>query len=271
MLLHGYMDESYGKDQNIFSFSCLLARRKDWDDLERRWKRHIDAKNKQLSNEGRPVISRYHASDCSGCRGEFKGWDRDERDAFVLRLFEAFKLFPSHTVAIEMQLNDLCEVFPEWANDRLKAGYHVFTQFIMLQIVEDVRRNSVKNASTKVKLFHDRTGGNGKGNGKYDPTILQAFNQLVNNQGFDGSDYFTTIAPLRWEHSIALQPADLVAFECFKMAEAKLEVRNARKSFTALYDMETFGIHAMGFRKEHMVEWRGKLEAGRVTEPTDEE
>ncbi|MGC1422260.1 MAG: hypothetical protein WA815_07910, partial [Terracidiphilus sp.] len=68
MLLRGYMDESYGPKQNVFSFSCLMARGKDWDNMERRWKLQIAGKNKQLIAEGRRPISRYHASDCSGCR-----------------------------------------------------------------------------------------------------------------------------------------------------------------------------------------------------------
>ncbi len=232
-----------------------MARGKDWDEMERRWKHHIKAKNKLLEKHGRKTISRYHASDCSGCRGEFKGWSRDERDEFVLQLFGAFELFPSHTVAIEMQLNELCDVFPEWASDRLKAAYHVLTQLLMHHIVGDFTREA-PGGYAKVTLFHDRTGGDGK----HDPTILRAFNQMLTYKNFDGKEYFTKIASLTWQDSVALQPADLVAFECFKQAEARLEARAARKSFTALLDMKTFGIHSMGFRKDAMIEWRRKIE-----------
>lgn len=63
VILRGYMDESYGKEQNVFSFSCLMARGKDWDEMERRWKLHIRAKNRFLEKYGRETISRYHASD----------------------------------------------------------------------------------------------------------------------------------------------------------------------------------------------------------------
>jgi len=258
VLLRGYIDESYGADQNIFALSCILARGKDWYEMERRWKLQINAKNRFLEKRGRKTISRYHASDCSGRRHEFKGWTHDERDEFVLSLFHLFKAFPCHTVAIEMQLTDLCEVFPEWAGDRLRAGYHVFTQFVMHHIAEDIRRMD-SGGRSKVTLFHDRTGGNGE----YDPTILRAFNLMLGFKNFDGQDYFTTITPLTWRDSVALQPADLVAFECFKQAEAQLAARAARKSFTALLDMEAFGIHLMGFRKDAMVDWRKKIEANR--------
>jgi hypothetical protein len=75
--------------------------------MERKWKLHLHAKNKELKKAGRRLISRYHASDCSGCHEEFEGWTRDERDAFVLGLFSVFEGFPSHTAALNMQLDDL--------------------------------------------------------------------------------------------------------------------------------------------------------------------
>ena len=257
VLLRGYIDESYGKAQNVFTFSCLMARGEDWDDIEQRWKREIDVKNKVLATVARPPISRYHASDCSGCRGEFSGWSRDERDDFVKKLFESFKLLPSHTVAIEMQLDELCEVFPEWASDRLKAAYHVLTQFVMNYIAKDLRNNA-PGGYAKVTLFHDRTGSDGK----YDSTILNAFNQMLSDgYGFDGKEYFTSITSFAWKDCTALQPADLVAYECFKQAEARLESRKERKSFTKLLNMSAFGIHSMTFTKEQMIEWRKRLTA----------
>ena len=119
MIFRGYMDESYGEDKNVFAWSCLIATGSHWFKVERQWKLHLRAKNKELKQAGRPLISRYHASDCSGRHGEFKGWTRDERDAFVLGLFGILKRIPFHTIAFNTQLDELCEVFPEWANDRL--------------------------------------------------------------------------------------------------------------------------------------------------------
>lgn len=255
VLFRGYIDESYGPKQNVFAWSCLIARGKDWSEIERKWKLHLAAKNKELKKAGRPTISRYHASDCSGCRGEFATWTRDERDVFVLKLFGIFKSFPSHTAALDIELDDLCEVFPEWAKDRLDAGYGLLTIFLMNLIGRDFVQFA-PDASPKITLFHDRTGGNGK----YDPTILRAFNQQIGDPSFQYRDMFTTIAPLSWEQSIALQPADLVAFECFKFAEAKLAARKSRKSFTALVDLEAFGIHYQNFGKKALKKTRQMLE-----------
>src|SRR5664279_3845797 len=40
VVLRGYMDESCGKDQKLFAFSCLMATGKDWSDMERSWNLH---------------------------------------------------------------------------------------------------------------------------------------------------------------------------------------------------------------------------------------
>jgi hypothetical protein len=255
VIFRGYIDESFDGAQNVFSLSCLIGRGKAWSELERKWKLHLAAKNKQLAKDGRKPISRYHASDCSGCRNEFKGWSRGERDAFVVELFGLLKNFPSHTVVFDVQLDDLCSVFPEWAGHRMEAAYHLLTGFLMFQIASDFKKQS-KGEPVKITLFHDLTGGNGK----YNAAILRSFTQKINDQTFDERDYFTTIAPLQWQHSIALQPADLVAFECFKEATARLEPRKSRRAYKELIDMKAFGIHSMSFNPQSIRELRRKME-----------
>ena len=240
MIFRGYIDESCDSNQNTFALSCILTRGKDWDEFERKWKLHLAAKNRELAKAGRQTISRYHASDCSGRRKEFKGWNRDERDSFVRGLFEIFRQINTFTVVYDVQINDICKVFPEYAKDRLEATYFWLTTFMLMQIGKDLNGTPKNGRALTFTFFHDRTGGDGK----YDSTILNAFNRLKNDQTFNYRDRFTTIAPLGWERCIALQPADLVAFECLKQAEARLQARNPRKSFEALMNMGAFGIHS---------------------------
>lgn len=259
VIFRGYIDESYGADQNIFALSCILARGKEWDDFERKWKLHISAKNRALVKAGRPKISRYHASDCSGRRKEFKGWSRDERDAFVCGLFEIFRQISTFTVAYDVQINDICKVFPEYAKDRLDATYFWLTTFMLIQIGKDISGTPKNGSPIRFTLFHDRTGGDGK----YDPTILRAFTRLKNDQTFTHREKFTTIAPFGWENCIALQPADLVAFECYKQAEARFEARKSRRSIEALLKMGTFGIHSKTVNMDALKRLRQIVDAAR--------
>jgi hypothetical protein len=55
----------------------------DWLEIVRKWKVHLEAKKKALRKAGRSQITRYHATDCSGCKREFKGWSLDERKAMA--------------------------------------------------------------------------------------------------------------------------------------------------------------------------------------------
>lgn len=99
-------------------------------------------------------------------------------------------------------------------------------------------------------MFHDRTAFDGK----YDPTILKAFNAQLAK--WSASSYFTTIAPLAWEHCISLQPADLVAFEVFKEAQARKELRDTRKSLKILFNLPAFGVHVKTLDRAVILKFR---------------
>lgn len=260
LIFRGYIDESCDAKQDVFSFACVLTRGKDWDEIERKWKLHLAARNRILASEGRPPISRYHASDCSARKKEFQGWTHDERDSFVRGLFLVLKQVTTFTVVYDTQLSELCEVFPEYRADRLEAAYYWFTRFLMLTISSDFRRFNKRGGPISISLIHDRTGGNGS----YDPTILRAFNTMVNDETFKGREMFTTVAPMPWEKCVALQPADLVAFETFKQAQARLEARQSRKSFDALLNLGSFGIHSKTLNKEALTRFKELLDGARA-------
>ena len=83
----------------------------------------------------------------------------------------------------------------------MRAAYGVATQAIVELLAKDFYNLSGGRNDTRITLFHDRTA-----NGKYDPVILKTFNDIVLGPWFEFKHYFTTIAPISWEHCIALQP-----------------------------------------------------------------
>jgi hypothetical protein len=223
--------------------------------MERGWRLQLAAINKKLKRDGRPLSLRYHASDCSGGRHEFAGWSHDERDDFVRGLFGVIKRCRGvHVVAYDLGLDDLCDVFPEWAQDRLETAYAVLPKFITYTLGDDFQKMA-PGLSAKITLFHDRTGGDGK----YDATIHRAFDAQMKDPYFPHQHYFTTIAPLEWVDCIPLQFADLVAFEWLKEAQARLAARMSRRSFQALMDMNAFGINARSFTRDVLVKLRERM------------
>lgn len=250
MVYRGYVDESYSKD--LFALSCLIARGKDWMEMERAWKLCLNAKNKELKRQGRKLLRRYHATDCNGKHKDFEGWSDTEQIEFVKGLLGTFKRTRGvHAVGYVLNLDDLCQVFTE-TDDRIGDAYYLLTRF-MMQTIGDDFVSLGDGAPAKITLFHDRTA-----NGKYDGTILKAFNRQIGDGKFEHSEYFTTIASLGWEDCIALQPADLVAFEAYKYAERTTQ---PRKSFTALLDLPQFGIHVKNFSKAALEAMRSDFEA----------
>jgi hypothetical protein len=246
VLFKGYIDESYDKHQRLFTLSCMLGKGSAFLEMERMWKLRLNAKNKQLKKAGRKTLSRYHAADCNARVKEFDGWDKEERDEFVLKLFQVFKQIPLHSIAIDTDLEILCKVFPEYSGDRLKLAYMLLTDFLMLSIGEDIAKFTRGLGNHKVTLFHDRTA-------KYDPTILRQFNRTLAAPGFPYSDLFTSITSLTWQDCILLQPGDLVAFEALRQAQHYHENKDSRKSFDALVSLDAFGIHLRSFRNEDAV------------------
>jgi hypothetical protein len=90
--------------------------------MEHTWKLHLATKNRKLAKAGRPLISRYHATDCNSRHSKFEGWSEDEHNEFVLGLFGIFKRTHILTIAYDLNLDDLCEVLPEhfsrWTRQR---------------------------------------------------------------------------------------------------------------------------------------------------------
>jgi hypothetical protein len=254
VLFKGYIDESYDRDQKIFSLSCLIAKGKQFQELERVWKLHLRAKNKQLERHGRTLLTRYHASDCNARRGEFEDWSAEERNDFVLGLFGILRKVETFTIGYDVDLDNLCAVFPEFAKKRLELAYAVLTDFLMVTIAEDFAKHGENQQDLKFTLFHDQAG-------KYDSVILRQFMHTVASIGAPYESWFTTIAPLKWQDCVLLQPADLVAFEVFKEADQKIKGRESRKSFKALLEMDNFGIHTRSFvDKGTMLELRSSAE-----------
>jgi len=93
--------------------------------------------------------------------------------------------------------------------------------------------------------------------------ILNAFNQFISDPNFDYAHYFRTIAALSWRDCIALQPADLVAFEIFKDAERRRKAKQERRPFRALLDMNSFGIHSRTLTKDTPTALRERIKQER--------
>lgn len=257
MILRGYFDESY--DQNVFTLCCSLSNPKGWGAIEHAWKLCLNAKNRSLKKQGRPTISRYHSSHANSRDYEFDGWSKEERNVLAIELMSTLTRGDAwvNAVAYSLPLQEFKQKF-EIEGDPLPYAYRECLKFIMLEMgiqVEDAAntlRGSVKPLS--FVLFHERCD--------YNADYLHAFGKMMTDSTFRFKHLFSTIAPLGWEHSIALQAADMIAYESFKDALRKYNEKNRRLSLEYLLQSKRFGGRAKQLITENLDEWREILDAG---------
>lgn len=203
MILRGYFDESY--DKNAFTLCCSLSDATGWGDIERAW--------------------------------DFYGWSREERDELALKLMGTLRRGRAwvNTVSWSLPLPEFVQRFNIVGNP-LPSCYRESLKFIMLEMaaqISDAKRKLRQVKPLKYVLFHERCS--------YDTVYLEAFNQMMNDPTFNGKELFSTIAPLGWEDSIALQPADMIAYEVFKDALRRFIMKARRPSLEYLLQSVTFG------------------------------
>ena len=250
MLIKGYIDESYGMDNNdpstmLFTLSCAMSNVKGWAAIESSWKKCLASKNESLKSQGRPLISRYHAADCSGFHGEFSDWDKEkDQIPFVKDLLASLTRGDGwvNVVAYSMPMEPFFEEFPECKDDPLPACYSLI-KLLMLEITDQIelaRQRHKKPKRADVVLFHDRC--------PYDASILNSFNNAIADETFTERGMFHSITPLGWETCIALQAADLIAYETFKDSQRQFSGRKRHKSLDFLLSTDTFGGRARTFK-----------------------
>jgi len=223
VVFRAYSDESYDKNLKLLCVSSIIGDGAQWLRLVRDWKSCLDRVNSRLDKQGRHQISRYHAADCSARKGEFDGWSKDEQRDFVCELFEIMRASHLHAVSLTVDLKRLRELYPTSQCERLAHC------FLLLPLLHKTGEEAQKmHPSRRISFFHDRTA--------YDHVLSQMFWGIKDHPKSKYGSRFVTIAPLAWSDCIALQPADLFAYEGQKEMERRLHSDRPipRKSFTLL-------------------------------------
>lgn len=259
MKLQGYIDESY--NDRFFTLSCILARPKEWMWIESNWKKILRQKNSELKRAGRMQISRYHASDCSNRKGEFKEWTVEEQITFVRQLLVIFNKHMTYVVAYTLPIADFKDIFLSPVEDPLPAMCRFLTGFLMHQTVDDIRTqgrlNEIKQVS--IDLIHDRS--------PYDQSYRESFDSCKSDTTFSDRGIFKSIAPNGWENCIPLQPADLLAYETLKDVQNRADGRERRKSLTSILEGGKFGGRSKLFDRSNLQLLKLTIEANAAGEP----
>jgi len=218
-----------------------------WWWIEEAWLKVLQTKNKQLKAQGRKELSRYHASDCSNLKREFKDWTIPEQIEFVSQFVKKVFRHPMGIASYTLDLRDLVAAFPEAKNDPYPLAHILLLNHIVKYIADKILSDK-RYIDDRIALIHDR--------GSYDAVLLEAFNNSRNDDTLIHRGRFTTIAPLGWEECVPLQLADMIAFCNFKTVERG---HKKRKDFELILDLDSIGGRGAFLTRQAFVEIREKL------------
>jgi hypothetical protein len=242
LIFSTYIDESYG-DQ-VFSLASICATGEDWLYFCWKWDQIIEEWNSKLKAQGRTTISRYHASHLACLRNEFKDWKVDEQIAFSKQLLEVFRIPREMYInGYSIQLAEFKRAFPQIEGKKVMGTcYRFMLKLLMYELAKLINAGRKgRPIPINVSIFYDQ--------GSFDSQLRLGFDQFTNDEGFEGREYFNSIAPLSWEDSTALQAADLLVYECKKSAD-KYTLKaggEKRKSFQFLLEIPSLCGNTMIF------------------------
>jgi hypothetical protein len=237
--LRGFIDESHDPKSvpKVFNLSCIIGHDSQIPWFEMAWANALEAKNAELTEQGRPKISRYHASDCSNLKGEFEGWAIPEQIEFSHKLLEVFRKHPLHIHSFDLPLQLLLQEIPEVAPNPIGFAYVLLLRFLMTQIGQETLR---LYPNDEISLIHDRS--------EYDGALAGSFDQAIHDPSLPRHGQFFSISSGSWENNLMLQAADFLAYDNFKegLRNHYPTNKNRRKSLNALLDLESVSGRASG-------------------------
>lgn len=249
-MLVGYIDESGSAESHLFTLSCIVSHGGQWWHFENAWVRRLQKKNVELNEQGRKEFSRYKASDCSCFQNEFEDWNKDEQVAFLEGLLNVFRYHNTAIISYTVDLRHIAEEMPGVGEKSKAIAYILLLHNIMVWIGDRILADE-KYASDQIAFVHDRTS-------HYDSVLLEAFTAMKNDESFKYRNRFATITPMGWEECNLLQPADLIAYENFKLIERKHAGQKSRKIMELLLNLDSIGGRGVELTREGIKEINSK-------------
>lgn len=196
----------------------------------RQWKRFDTAWNKMRSTESFDV---FHMTEFVARRGEFKGWDDQERDRVIRRLIGIINQYTTQGFAIALPKADYDSVIPE--DFKKKLGKHHYTWCVKMCFGEIEKwRQSCSLTEPMEYIFESGTkGATGE--------LLDTFFKYSKTQTDSLPRYGLQQGAYSFQkkvETVRLQAADILAWEtCYQMKNVTFasQPKTPRKSYVELH------------------------------------
>jgi hypothetical protein len=223
-VLKAYFDESY--DHATMCVGGWVCDENTWKQIEGKWIARIEHERRMSIKKGYAPVSRYHATDCANLKREFceeNGWDIPRQICLTKRLIDIIgEANPKPIgIAIGISLKELLAFKPDLTAQEAKMHAYSFCISECLDNIRHVMR--ARPAHERVSVFYEN-------NKEFGYLALEAF-QRMKERRLAAADQVMTVAPGCWQDLPALQPADMIAYEGFRLtASIKRGSANLRKS-----------------------------------------
>jgi hypothetical protein len=201
------MDESGTHDGSpVVTVGSYVASPKQWRLWTRDW------------NATKAPIQTFRSTDCEGYHGEFEGWDKPKRDAYVARLLPVIPRFRLTGLVLGINLNDYHAAFSGRDDVRKLLGTPYMSCFHWA--VSDILERHPNNR--RIAFVHE--------NNDYQGEASTTFKHL---QSLYKAEHRTTLTFGSKQQYTPLQAADIIAFEGNKRLRGPLG-RPPRRSWIAI-------------------------------------
>lgn len=262
VVIKGLFDESYNSNNpRMFLVGGIVAQAREWDDIENGWKSALDFKNGELANQGRKQISRYHASSMNARDGEYEDWNQDEIREFTERLLFVLNERDIFILSFGVILDDMVKIFPEWSKDNQAFAYKYAFHQCLIQCGRLAAHPSYMRPNENIMIWHDQC--------KWNLQAAEVFAQVQNDVSFSERHRFISCTPGNSVFELCLQPADMMAYECWRESERFVyeKEKEMRRFFNRLVKIDEYRISATYADEQHFGKLREQLER-KISEKT---
>lgn len=227
-----YMDESgtHGGSAKsppspFVAVGAYLAQPKAWRTFTKEW-------NAAKRPDG---IKVYHAVDCANQRREFKGWTKDQSDAFAAKMLPIIAKHAGWGIVVGVEMapfKDAMEAHPH-LKGLFGTPYEACFQWVVQIILEKVEELGSRES---LAFFHECND--------YETEALKSFNWVKQHRRKHTSSM--TIAFGDKDSYVPLQAADILAYEGNKRLRGIVADRGWRRAWTVLSDGPAVNVQMYG-------------------------
>ena len=261
VVIKAFFDESWNPNRpRLFAVAGILVPADEWDQIETGWKAVLVEKNAELMSQGRKQLSRYHASEMNAKAHEFAGWsgpgNPQESLQFTEKLLSVIRGRKMFVVSSAIVLEDMVKVFPEWAED--PKGYAYGYAFLeCLRVCGRIAADSAFfEPGQQIKAWHDQCAWN--------HFALDAFERIQKDGNYSENWRFDELLYASALSNVCLQPADMMAYECWRESERFVydgdKRPDMRPFFSRLVGIEEHRVYATYADERFFREHRETLE-----------